>query len=41
MTDVAVKLDAGLPFGSGSNQCWFDSLSVGWLLVDGAVLNQN
>ena len=26
VTGVAVKLDAGRPWGSGSNQCWFDSL---------------
>ena len=40
MTDVAVKLDAGHPWGSGLNQRWFDSLSVRLLLVDGSVPSQ-
>ena len=41
MSDIAVKLDAGLPWGSGSNQRWFDSLSVRWLMVGGSVPDQN
>ena len=28
VTNVAVKLDAGPPWGSGLNQGWFDLLSV-------------
>ena len=41
MSDIAVKLDAGPPWGSDSNQCWFDSLPVRWFLVDGSVPSQN
>ena len=41
MSDIAVKLDAGPPWGSGSNQCWFDSLSVRLSLADGSVPSQN
>ena len=41
MTDIAVKLDADHLWGSGSNQGWFDLLSVRWLLVDGSVPGQN
>ena len=37
MSDIAVKLDVGPPWGSGSNQRCFDSLSVRWVLVDGSV----
>ena len=37
MIDLAVKLDASPLWGSGSNQRWFDSLSVRWFLVDGSV----
>ena len=40
MIDLAVKLDVGLLWGSGSNQRWFDSLSVRWFLVDGSVPSQ-
>ena len=40
MSDIAVKLDAGPPWGSGSNQRWFDLLSVRWFLVDGSVPSQ-
>ena len=40
MIDLAVKLDAGPLWGSGSNQRWFDSLSVRWFLVDGSVPSQ-
>ena len=40
MSDIAVKLDAGPPWGSGSNQRRFDLLSVRWFLVDGSVPSQ-
>ena len=43
VSDTAVKPDAGPPWGSGSNQRWFDSLSVRsrWFLVDDSVPSQN
>ena len=41
MSDIAVKLDVGPPWGSGSIQRWFDSLSVRWFLVDDSVPSQN
>ena len=41
VTDLAVKLDAGHSWGSGSNKGWFDLLSGRWLLVDGSVPGQN
>ena len=37
---VGLKLDASPLWGSGSNQRWFDSLSVRWFLVDGSVPSQ-
>ena len=36
--DRAVKLDAGPPLGSSSNQRSFDSLLVRWFLVEGSSL---
>ena len=35
-----VELDAGPPWGSGSNQRWFNSLSVRWCVVEGSVPSQ-
>ena len=40
MIGRAVKLDAGSLWGSGSNQHWFDSLSVRWFVVEGSVPSQ-
>ena len=40
MIDLAVKLDAGSLWDSGSNQGCFDLLSVRWFMVDGSVPSQ-
>ena len=40
MIGRTVKLDADPLWGSGSNQRWFDLLSVKWFLVDGSVSSQ-
>ena len=40
MIGRTVKLDADPLWGSGSNQRWFDSLSVRWFVVEGSVSSQ-